>query len=448
MNRRSITQYLIVLTIIQLLFILSFVCSNSYFEKRTSFLFSLIENENSRIELNRTIVKNVDKVSAKLEHAIHIKSQQNLDRLSEEISEIIATMEAFINIADKGGKIDIRMDVNLKNIEQVNYTISYHNYFPDKLNPVAIELRAKIYELQALANEYLKNIASSFTDDKITASRTYIPDNLSIKYKRLVPFLMRMEENANRMYYESFKDKVILKQEIDSLLETYSNLRSTLILLGGFSLTIIMLFFFAKIQSILREKKEAEINLKNSHDELESLVAERTRSLNRALEEMKKLAATDPLTKLLNRRNILEKLKDEVVRYERHRKPFVIAIADIDDFKLFNDKYGHDCGDYILVEVANKMKSSLRKQDFVARWGGEEFLIVLIETDLNNGRTVIEKIRRIIAEEIYRYQELELSVTMTFGISQFDDSMDIDACIKKADIALYKGKTNGKNCVV
>ena len=91
----------------------------------------------------------------------------------------------------------------------------------------------------------------------------------------------------------------------------------------------------------------------------------------------------DFLTQIFNRRAFLERAKSEIARFNRTGRPFSIVLSDIDDFKKLNDTYGHACGDYVLKEVAKVLCSSLREMDFVARWGGEEFIILLAETNLN-----------------------------------------------------------------
>lgn len=164
--------------------------------------------------------------------------------------------------------------------------------------------------------------------------------------------------------------------------------------------------------------------------------------------EMERLATTDTLTKLFNRRKMREMLERERLRFERDKKAFIIVITDIDHFKKFNDNYGHDCGDYVLQEVSQLMKSCLRKQDVIARWGGEEFLILLPETELEGGMQAIEKMRETIADTTYQFEGNEFSVTMTFGVTVFDGSLHIDGCIKQADEVLYVGKREGRNRVV
>ena len=168
----------------------------------------------------------------------------------------------------------------------------------------------------------------------------------------------------------------------------------------------------------------------------------------RAEQQMELLATTDTLTGLFNRRKMHELMDQEVIRYRRDKKSFLIVITDIDHFKKFNDDYGHDCGDYVLQQVSQLMKDSLRQQDVVARWGGEEFLIMLPETELEGGVQAIEKLRETLANTVYQYEDSTFSVTMTFGVTAYDGSCDVEACIKHADEVLYAGKRGGRNRVV
>ncbi|MBL4681440.1 MAG: GGDEF domain-containing protein [Pseudomonadales bacterium] len=173
----------------------------------------------------------------------------------------------------------------------------------------------------------------------------------------------------------------------------------------------------------------------------------RTASIQ-AEEKMERLASTDPLTNLFNRRKMEELMSREIVRFQRDKKVFTVAITDIDNFKQFNDNYGHDCGDYVLQEISKLMQESLRTQDLLARWGGEEFLIMLPDTNLIGGKHTIEKLRETIENKYYEYKGVKFSVTMTFGMTIYNGENDIDNCIKHADEMLYAGKRGGRNRVV
>ncbi len=201
--------------------------------------------------------------------------------------------------------------------------------------------------------------------------------------------------------------------------------------------------------SLFEQLEDANINLEQKVQTRTRKLNEKNEELIKAHKEMERLATTDPLTGLYNRRSMLEKLKNEAARFKRNMTPFTIVICDIDNFKLFNDRHGHDCGDLVLTSVTETMQSSIREQDALARWGGEEFLFLFPDTNRNGGKTVAEKIREKIAGSIYEYNDLKLSVTLTFGVCGFCDSnTDINSCINSADAALYKGKESGRNCVV
>ena len=164
-------------------------------------------------------------------------------------------------------------------------------------------------------------------------------------------------------------------------------------------------------------------------------------------EELQRLSGTDPLTNLSNRRLISEAIQWEIRRFDRNRKSFVLILADIDDFKQINDSHGHHCGDFILVSVAETMSGMIRRQDILARWGGEEFLFFLPECDIEGGFRFAERIRERVAAEIFNYQDVKLTITLTLGVSHFNGG-SLEACLKDADEALYYGKRHGKNQAV
>lgn len=173
--------------------------------------------------------------------------------------------------------------------------------------------------------------------------------------------------------------------------------------------------------------------------------SQQSEALKLAIDELEISSTTDPLTELYNRRYMLRKIDLERERFKRSTKPFSIIIADIDHFKDINDTYGHDCGDYVLKELATLMKNLLRKVDFIARWGGEEFLMLLTETDASEALIMAERLRLRIAQHPFNFQSQQLHVTMTFGISEYQDEPSMEEAFKRADRALYHGKNHGRN---
>ena len=158
--------------------------------------------------------------------------------------------------------------------------------------------------------------------------------------------------------------------------------------------------------------------------------------------QLQALARTDFLTKLPNRLSILEKVEYEINKFERSREPFIIMIGDLDNFKSINDVYGHSIGDKVLRLVSTIMPSTLRKQDTVARWGGDEFLLLLPQTNMEGGKVLAMKLEKEIAKSFINFQKKKIFISITFGLSIYDKIMDIGQCIKTADIDLYKNKKN------
>ncbi len=153
---------------------------------------------------------------------------------------------------------------------------------------------------------------------------------------------------------------------------------------------------------------------------------------------------TDPLTNIYNRRFFMQMLEQEIERVKRNRKPFSIIMFDLDHFKRINDRFGHAGGDTVLKNVANTVKRRARKTDYFARWGGEEFIILLPETSLNNAVDLAEELRKQISSI-----ELEQigDVTASFGVTEYRDTDTIDTVLLRADNMLYEAKRAGRNCV-
>jgi diguanylate cyclase (GGDEF)-like protein len=171
------------------------------------------------------------------------------------------------------------------------------------------------------------------------------------------------------------------------------------------------------------------------------------RALAAANRKVEQLARTDPLTGLANRRHTLERLHQESLRAQRGQAQFSLVLADIDHFKRINDTYGHECGDRVLVQVAEALAATVRSLDVVARWGGEEFLLVLPGTDRDGAVTVAEHAREALAGGRIAVPDRPIRVTATFGVAVCVDG-DVDACLRAADAALYRGKKAGRNTVV
>ena len=172
--------------------------------------------------------------------------------------------------------------------------------------------------------------------------------------------------------------------------------------------------------------------------------SEKMQNLNSQLDEQ---AHMDPLTKLYNRRFMNQKLDDKLVELSKEGNIFGIIMGDIDDFKRVNDTYGHDFGDIVLTEVAKALKKSTRDDDYVCRWGGEEFLII-INGNKKITKDVAERMRTAVSEISIPFGNEQVHITMTFGITESVTGYGADKLVGIADENLYRGKQNGKNQVV
>ena len=162
--------------------------------------------------------------------------------------------------------------------------------------------------------------------------------------------------------------------------------------------------------------------------------------------QIAEMAVTDPLTGLFNRRHMNQRLREEESRSVRTHTPFSAIVVDIDHFKRINDTWGHDVGDRVLKALAQLFRDMVRTQDIVARWGGEEFLIVLPQTSLAGALEVAERLRQAAEGTLGRSLESSEAVTLTLGVAEYAGS--VSACLKLADTALYRGKEGGRNRVV
>ena len=165
-------------------------------------------------------------------------------------------------------------------------------------------------------------------------------------------------------------------------------------------------------------------------------------------EKLRYLANYDDLTNLKNRRALDEELKQCFLLSQRRDSSLVLMFFDLDDFKMINDTRGHQIGDKVLKRVADILKDNLRRTDIVGRWGGEEFVASMIDTELESALSITEKIRLNIEKDALLFQLANGRVTASFGLTKLKQQDTIDSFINRADEGLYKAKENGKNRVV
>ena len=184
--------------------------------------------------------------------------------------------------------------------------------------------------------------------------------------------------------------------------------------------------------------KQSEQLLSESNRVLEEEVARRTAQLEA-------MTQTDPLTGVGNRRMLNQLLGEEVRRAQRHRRPLTAVYFDIDHFKAVNDTFGHGVGDQLLVRVGRTLKANLEDGDTLVRYGGEEFVAILVETGLNQAWRVAERLRAAVAR--IRLKDLgDIGITISAGVAEWQLGEAGDSLLQRADRALFAAKNSGRNC--
>jgi diguanylate cyclase (GGDEF)-like protein len=270
---------------------------------------------------------------------------------------------------------------------------------------------------------------------------------IEIKYS----FVRKVSNNdwfVGSGFYESDIKSLASKQSI-KIYENY-NKKIQYIFILGFVLTFITLIFSFflgfYIKKSFQKYRDKIINKNNKlselNESLEQRVLLRTKELQKSQEELEYLATTDTLTEIHNRYSIMKILEQEMKYANYLDKPLCVVLLDIDHFKKINDTYGHDVGDDVLYKLTNIIHESLRPTEFIGRYGGEEFVIVLKDTTLEHAKLISERIRSLICE--YSFKEVG-QVTISLGLVEYIKGEELKAIIKRADKLLYQSKNEGRN---
>jgi len=191
--------------------------------------------------------------------------------------------------------------------------------------------------------------------------------------------------------------------------------------------------------SICYKKLELRANkLRIENEQLKTELVNMVRSLDLA-------SRIDGMTGLANRRDIMEKIDREATRSQRHQHPFTVLLINIDAFKKVNDTYGYNSGDDVLVEIARVLRSCVRNEDICARWGGDEFLILLPETAAECSLPVAKKVLESVSMTEFKANKPGIHITVSVGICEHNPAQNVHDCIARVNQALLHAKNGGKN---
>ena len=332
-----------------------------------------------------------------------------LRRMKVDISNLLSAMAGSISN-------------NLTVLEALDYDDYLENYIQKTLNIIQV----------TIMDEQGKVYASSDTQQKgkLMSIQETPPRSLLRNGKQPV---YRIMAHLNPSQQES--EKLLLMIDAEPYIANEKRLLITALATGF----LIIIFSIIIVYSIYR------INLDRDRKEmirLERKVKERTA-------EIEQMSKTDKLTGLANRMYLDDQLEIEFKRATRHGHQLVLLVVDLDHFKRVNDTYGHLGGDAVLKEVGKRLRETLRQTDFVGRYGGEEFVIILPETSLENTLPIADNLRKLIAATPVSFERDELIVNASIGVADFrpDTHKKFEDIFALSDEALYHAKENGRNCV-
>jgi diguanylate cyclase (GGDEF)-like protein len=309
------------------------------------------------------------------------------------------------------------------------------------------------YDIAEIARAALKKIvASKRLPTPHIYEMVFIEAAVTLKKDRVLKYLMEDEKNIEQQIQGVLDDTGGLLASLQLSLGVIEEDSREHIAVMDESIESIRSASDTMAEENLDDLLSEITKLKNTNEELmESLseVREELSSKEEVLRDLENMAQTDPLTQLFNRRSWNKQLEEEFERSSRYGHVFSIIILDVDYFKRFNDFYGHPVGDAILRKLGALLKEIVRKIDTVFRYGGEEFTILLPETNLFAARIVAERIQKKINTTVFvdAKKMLELKVTASIGVTDSVGYTSPSAILEAADQALYLSKQSGRNCI-
>jgi len=383
-------------------------------------------------------------------------SPTQLDEFRQRWMNFITTYDdTFLQKLKELGKVE--SDDLRKTVENLNLSISKNN--ASLVPEMNLE---KISSL--LVASFVPSIASSVNDtianisEKIRNNPSILGnDSLEKEVKTAISLRIALDKESVKEMVESIDgvlDKLSLRlidmiessdnsnadiQAIKKELESYSEASSP-----NFKIAHKKLFTIAVA---LEENTELLSRDLKGHNKEVSALSKRVKKLEKELEESKKESKEDFLTKLYNKRALDELITLKEAEYKRYEVNYAMVMFDIDHFKNVNDTYGHEAGDAVLSAFAQILKKEARNVDVIGRFGGEEFLGLLTNTDIKGGAVFAQKILKRVEKSRFMYKGNRIKVTVSAGVSERAKHISSQACLNSADEYLYMAKNNGRNRV-
>jgi len=329
---------------------------------------------------------------------------------------------------------EINVDPDLANADALTIFINYRifDYAGQYIGATGVGLTVEAVQrlIQEYQSRFDRIIYFVDSDGKMVTFGNHTQSQDLHQMPGLGPIMdLILSEKRGHYYYQSSGDRYILHVNFLPELNWYlfviqnesvalSGIRNTLYLNLAISLLVTLVVIYITHLVLVRYQKRLE-----------------------------RLASTDELTGLLNRHASSILFKKLLQDFRREPRPISILLADIDHFKEINDRLGHRCGDQALQQVAQLLSCSLRESDLAVRWGGEEFLLLLKGCTLQEAVRLAEEIRVKLARQSLQTDAGDVTLTLSFGVSEYDETETLEQSINRADVALYRAKDEGRNRV-
>lgn len=419
----------------------------------------------------------------------------NLTKLSQEISNNTSLKDIWFQLLDHDGKsfyrswtkkrgddlIDVRLDIakiinkpqTISSISTGKFDITFKSMVPiydesgnfigvvetmSKFNSIVKKMRENNYDVIILVDkQYKKQLTHPFTKTFIS---DYYVANLNANKKHLEIIkehsvnhfidktTFHLNKKDNELIYTYRLPDIhgeqmayfILFNEIKNVDFNYINkVKDSLMLF------VVSVFIFLIALSYYIYSKKYKEFMQKTNIRLEEKVLTKTKELKQQSDKLEHLANHDFLTKLPNRMLLIDRLKQSIKHAKRNKENISVLFLDLDRFKEVNDTYGHETGDSLLVDIANKLRKCVREEDTIARLGGDEFTIIINSTNETATVNIVQKIMRTIKDSII-INNIELHTTFSIGISCFPQDGDSpEILLRNADTAMYEAKNSGKN---
>jgi len=395
-------------------------------------------------------------------------AKRSIDLLNSEpsISEIDQFRQLWINFRTTYDdtflqKLKVLGDIDTEDLKKSIQNLKLDNLSSDKqierkeLSSIASLLVSSLVpSIASNANDKILQISKKIKKDPMLLEK----DDIENEIKSAISLRIALDKQSVKEMIESLDD--ILDKLSLRLIEMIGNSDSSTIEiqkikseLGGYHEDFDVNFkvthkkLYAIAIALEKNTKALSKDLHDHNSEVQ-ILSKKIQKLEKELEAVKKESKEDFLTKLYNKRALNEFLSAKEAEFERYGHNFTIVMFDLDHFKTVNDTYGHDAGDAVLSAFAKILKNEARNVDIVGRFGGEEFMAILGETDAKGGAIFAEKVRIKLKKASFMYKENRIEVTVSCGVSERKTHASLQNVIKSADEYLYKAKNSGRDKVI